>query len=483
MADRGRDFKVRILSDVDKFDLDKPAGELESLGTEADSTATKVDSAFEKIARSSRSNLRKVDDDVDKAKKGLDEFKGEANSSGREAAASFSGGFDDITDTVQEIAANAFAGFGALGAAAGLAAAVGVALITKSLTESKDRVADLTESFRNMRRDGIDPAREGLKDFVQDIPTEELLKFKDATDKTGVSLEDFMRARAGDPDAMARVRAGIDKNTDSLGVWERALGIGDQATEDLTGALDEAEQAHRDNAEASLVEAEATRNSAAASEAATKAAEDHKDSVDALAGVLGDVATDSDSMASAIELAATRQANATKDAEDSWEDYRDTAVASVDDVIAKQLEQLTAAADFEKNTKVVFDRLGQDAVDWATSQGENADKAMQLLANAPVEKGQQVVDNYRRLGQKSTEANAEGVLAGKPATASAADEIRADMKGRLGKPINVPVGVTGPTSADLAATRAGIQRGLSGITVSVNAVAQSIIGSATRSRP
>ena len=89
MSDRGRDLKVAILSDADRFDLAKPADQLDTLATaatradraldqldiqdaardldrfgdEAKETARRVDAAFDAIARSSRASTRQVADD------------------------------------------------------------------------------------------------------------------------------------------------------------------------------------------------------------------------------------------------------------------------------------------------------------------------------------------------------------------------------------------------------------------------------------
>lgn len=58
-----------------------------------------------------------------RAEEGVGDLKQEAMQSARETAASFDGSFESIADLGQEIAANAFAGFGPAGAAAGLAVA------------------------------------------------------------------------------------------------------------------------------------------------------------------------------------------------------------------------------------------------------------------------------------------------------------------------------------------------------------------------
>lgn len=98
--------------------------------------------------------MRKADDGVSRAGDGLGEFKDEANSTAREAAASFDGSAESIGDAFQEVAANAFAGFGPAGAIAGLAAAAGIGLVIQGFeaaeeeqTEFRERVAELAQQF------------------------------------------------------------------------------------------------------------------------------------------------------------------------------------------------------------------------------------------------------------------------------------------------------------------------------------------------
>src|SRR5690349_7362941 len=92
----------------------------------------KLERTFRDLAKDADSAGRKVgtnlDDGFDKAKRGADDFKDEANSSLRETAASISS-VEDGLGAVQEIAANAFVGFGPVGAGAGLVAALGFGLL------------------------------------------------------------------------------------------------------------------------------------------------------------------------------------------------------------------------------------------------------------------------------------------------------------------------------------------------------------------
>lgn len=151
--DAGKDPKaVEGLEDIERAAKDTEDG--------IDRLERKFRDSMDDVKRQADETGRRVgkdlDDGFDKAKKGADDFKDEAGSSGREAAASFTGEFDDIADAVQEIAANAFSGFGPAGAVAGLAAAAGIGLLTAHLQESqeaaeeaKDRIRDLADQIRD----------------------------------------------------------------------------------------------------------------------------------------------------------------------------------------------------------------------------------------------------------------------------------------------------------------------------------------------
>jgi hypothetical protein len=248
MADRGRDLEISVLSNAEKFDLDGPARELDDVADKAKDlgralldmgkdavrpldkfadgardTARKVDKAFDTIKKSSRDNLREaVTEDLDEAGKGLDEFKDEAAGSGREAAASFGGGFDDITGFIQETAANAFAGFGPLGAAAGIAAAAGIGIITKVFGDNKEKA----EEAKAAVQDWVDAFVEGQGKIQESTITgklNELLgdpeKYReviDLTDKAGVSAVLYARALSGDAEAAAKLKDQIIEQQKAL---------------------------------------------------------------------------------------------------------------------------------------------------------------------------------------------------------------------------------------------------------------------------
>lgn len=153
-------------------DSEKAVEKLERSFKELSDAATRESSdAGDAIGR----NVKKGTAD---AEEGLDDFKQEANQTAKESAASFDGSAESIIDVFQEVAANAFAGFGPAGAVAGLAAAVGIGFAVSAIeggaedTEAfKERVGELTQQF-------IDAGGTGKRTFddlvssVQDLATE-----------------------------------------------------------------------------------------------------------------------------------------------------------------------------------------------------------------------------------------------------------------------------------------------------------------------
>lgn len=118
----------------------------------------------------------KVDVDTKGASAGFGEFKDEAGQTAREGAASFTGEFDDVGDVIQETLANGLAGFGPLGAAAGLAAAAGVGIVISKAQELSEETNEAAENAGalalSMRDAGDEQGRlEVLGDRFDEIAT------------------------------------------------------------------------------------------------------------------------------------------------------------------------------------------------------------------------------------------------------------------------------------------------------------------------
>jgi ElaB/YqjD/DUF883 family membrane-anchored ribosome-binding protein len=183
-------------------DMEQSIQDLEGALGDAEAEVKKIDSAGEKAFRGVgdeadktgkdvtqlEKKFREVRDAADdmgdgakksfkKASEGAEEFKNEAGQSGREAAASFSGGFDDVADFVQETLANALSGFGPAGAAAGiaLAAVVGTVLnnaviAEEKLAEARERASELASTM--YENGGTLPLTERVEELFQLLTSE-----------------------------------------------------------------------------------------------------------------------------------------------------------------------------------------------------------------------------------------------------------------------------------------------------------------------
>ncbi|MDQ5821194.1 MAG: hypothetical protein M3540_07130 [Actinomycetota bacterium] len=138
-------------------DVDKA---LDKAGDSADELGRKMKESMSKVSDDARKAGKGIGDGVEKgtreAGESLDEMKGEAASTAKESAASFDGSAESILGSFQEVAANAFAGFGPAGAAAGLAAAVGIGIAVTAMqdtaekaTEAKQKSVDMIDAIKD----------------------------------------------------------------------------------------------------------------------------------------------------------------------------------------------------------------------------------------------------------------------------------------------------------------------------------------------
>lgn len=222
----------------------------------------KVEDELKDVQRQSKRTQDAVGD-IDKgtrrAADGMDELKRESDSTAKEAAASWDGTAEGIGDALQEVAANAFAGFGPAGAVAGLAAAAGIGLATAAIQAndeaaqlSKERIADWADAYVEAG-ERVLPAMVTAARF-QDIITDPE-RFaeaeKNATD-WGVSIETAIAAMAGNAGAIKDVEAAVRGLKEEYEAAREAAPPIDEFGA-VNGALIEQEQAYR-NAAGSLAQ-------------------------------------------------------------------------------------------------------------------------------------------------------------------------------------------------------------------------------------
>lgn len=274
MATKGRDFKVSFLTDLDKLDTDTVASgfddvadaadtagqglkgledaghraerglddlsdkadtagqgvrdigddtdaagkSLRDLADDAATTARKADSAFDKIAASSKANLRgKLDDDTDHAKASLKEVGEEAQGTGREMAASFTGSSDDIMGALQELGANAGVAFGPIGGALSIALGAGLGAFFADWQKKKEKLLEDTQTFTAALVEGAGKlSEEFLNQQIAGIDPKELQELAAAAKDAGLNVRDVIRAYAGDPKAIDDVNKKINAGAKAL---------------------------------------------------------------------------------------------------------------------------------------------------------------------------------------------------------------------------------------------------------------------------
>lgn len=213
---------------------------LDDMAKEGDQAGDKLEASFRDMAR----NAKRAGDDVKTGVGGgLRDLKDEAGQSGREAAASFSGEWSDVGDFVQETVANGLSGFGPLGAAAGIAAAAGIGVLTSTILSQQEAADELRDRLSSAYQTAADEGRTYL-DTAQLIAEASDLMFNPdraneykqlvADSKNlGLDLYDVIAANAGAQDKQREVQERVN---DLLRDYKEDAADG-QVENDLVGPL------------------------------------------------------------------------------------------------------------------------------------------------------------------------------------------------------------------------------------------------------
>lgn len=249
--------------------VDGISDSLDDMGRDGDDTGEKLEASFKDAARAAERAGddigRSADDGFDRAKRGAEEFKDEANSTAREAAASFDGSMESAADAIQEVAANAFAGFGPAGAVAGLAAASGLGVVLTAIQDQQEAVEELKERFAEAYQAAAEEGRTFLDEAQIQAAAIDILfdqgKRKSAAEEArtiGVDVLTLVRAQAGDQEALNLVieqttqkeQERKDKILETNGVQGNRLAIADSELgklEQIRGKYEDQLGIQRDN--------------------------------------------------------------------------------------------------------------------------------------------------------------------------------------------------------------------------------------------
>ena len=222
-------ISINFLADVRDFlkgtknvedGLDDVADSLDDVARDGEKSTEKLEDGFRELAKSAKKSGDDVGDSMSKgfkkAESGMDDFKQEANSTAKESAASFDGSAESIVDSFQEIAANAFEGFGPAGAVAGLAVAAGIGIATaefqktqEEAQKAKERTTELGLAIIESGSDvaGMEAFNEQLKLIVtnaEDAPKklEDIEKFAKKYPALADDVGTMAAAYAGNGDAL-----------------------------------------------------------------------------------------------------------------------------------------------------------------------------------------------------------------------------------------------------------------------------------------
>lgn len=355
VADKARDTEQAVgrLGQVDpgldRLERDaKDAGDsLELIGDDAKAAASKVDSAMDAIAASSKRGVARVDDDAHRAGRSLKEMGDEGQGTAREMAASFDGTADGIADGFQEAATNVLAVLGPLGAGVGVAAGVAIGALRAQSEKLKETVSklvgELIDAGGRMRTDNV---LDQLRTMAEDGSITDLA---DQAKRAGLPVSDFLRAVAGDPEAIARTRTEIQRLQDANqaaadGSWNQT-----DTLNTLTSRLDETSTAYQLAQDAASAYASAIPPGVVAMEAFTGAVEDFTSP----AGVYADLLSEKEQKE---RDTAAATAAATKSQTDSWEDYVKDAKVSVSEYNDALEDQVVAQEQWAANMATLAKR-------------------------------------------------------------------------------------------------------------------------------
>lgn len=312
-------ISINFLADVRDFlkgtknvedGLDDVADSLDDVVKEGDQANEKLEDSFRELAKAAKKSGDDIGDGMKqgfkKAEDGAQELKDEANSTAKEAAASFDGSAESIVDAFQEVAANAFAGFGPAGAVAGLALAAGIGIATAEFQKSeeaaaaaKDRVRELGLAFIESGADvaQVEAFQEALQGIITNaddaaVKVDDLRKFTKKYGDAVPSVAEFATAYAGNADAIKSVTKELEAAIEAEKEKEFRTAAGAKASGDkqraYQGEIDKLKGIQEETELAAQIEADWLASGGAEIQAKADAVSQINDAYDEVVGSVTD---------------------------------------------------------------------------------------------------------------------------------------------------------------------------------------------------
>ncbi|MFJ2532790.1 hypothetical protein [Microbacterium maritypicum] len=291
--DKAADAFDELEKAANSADLDKELTKAQKATDKLDDELDDTRDAIKRLGFAARDAGDDSKRGMDRAEEGVKEFGEEANSTAKEAAASFDGSAESILDAFQEVAANAFAGFGPAGALAGLAIAAGIGIAVGQFQAAEEAAEELRERAREFAADAVNAGQSTdawlsgaaqIVDRIQELeqlkatdwrwfwekdPTQ-LQEWTDGLRGAGRGLEELEGFLASSRDAQEGYRDSIqdarDATMDQANALAEVTALADEAGMSKVRALEDEVSAYDDVLQAIDTEM-STREEAAASAA------------------------------------------------------------------------------------------------------------------------------------------------------------------------------------------------------------------------
>lgn len=245
--------QMGVQADDARRAVDRLGDDFKDAGREGETGVDKLADALKDAQRETKQLGDDADDAGDKARRGMEraedgvkDFRQEAQQSARETAASFDGSFESIADFAQEVAANAFAGFGPAGAAAGIAVAAGLGVAVDQFNKIEEASKEALQSAYDFAY-GIGAAFDAA-DKVAAVAswTSDQEKFKQVLDLTAASgwdQVDVINALVEGGDKLDSLTAAYAENGAASGLTVGRLQELDAVLPSIKNGLDEGARA------------------------------------------------------------------------------------------------------------------------------------------------------------------------------------------------------------------------------------------------
>ena len=172
---------------------------LDDVAKEGEDATEKMEKSFGELARETKKDAKAMAEDTRDSYKKMERGAGEATkqmandaaSEAEQVASSFDGSAESIVDGFQSAAASMFSGFGPAGAAAGLAAAAGLGVISAELEKQKEKAEEAAAAQWDLAQEIIDAGTYAVTESMKVDLLKEWLGDEEAQKNAKQTIEDL----------------------------------------------------------------------------------------------------------------------------------------------------------------------------------------------------------------------------------------------------------------------------------------------------